>query len=183
MEERYLFQALDERHLPHRGAFSCGIEALDTYLRERARKEIQQRLAAVWVLFDAQDDRIAAYYTLSAVAIRRSTLPPEFTHRMARYESYPATLIGRLAVDRTYQGRRLGALALLDALRRSLAAARAVASVAVVTDAKDDSAQRFYQRYGFMLLASEQHGRRLFLPMGTVERLFSGRANARLSAR
>jgi len=84
LEERYLWQALGEQHLPLRAAFSSGEEALDRYLRERARKEMQQRIAAVWVLHDRQEDRIAGYYALSAVAIERGELPPELTRRMAR---------------------------------------------------------------------------------------------------
>ena len=59
----------------------------------------------------------------------------------------------------------------MDALHRALVASRAVASVAVVVDAKDDNALAFYQRYGFIPFADEP--KRLFLPMGTIERLFA----------
>ncbi len=172
MAEPYVFEPLADRHLPLRASFSCGETALDAYLRERARREMQQRIAAVWILYDAQLNRIAGYYTLSAVAIQRAELPSEITHRMARYEVYPGTLIGRLAVDREYQSKRLGGRLLLDALARALAASRQVASVAVVTDAKNEAVQHFYEHYGFQLLPGEQHERRLFLPMRTVEQLF-----------
>jgi ribosomal protein S18 acetylase RimI-like enzyme len=83
-------------------------------------------------------------------------------------------LIGRLAVDREYQGQRLGGRLLLNALARALDASRRVASLAVITDAKDEAAQSFYEYYGFRLLPTERHDRRLFLPMATVERLFAG---------
>lgn len=172
MEERYRHEPLGERHLGLRERFACGEEALDRYLSERARREMEQRVAAVWLLRDAQDDRIAGYYTLSAVAIERAALPPTLTHRMARYEVYPATLLGRLAVDCDYRGRRLGSRLLLDALARSLAVSRQVASVAVLTDAKSDAARAFYGRYGFRPLPESGGVRRLFLPMRTVETLF-----------
>jgi predicted GNAT family N-acyltransferase len=111
---------------------------------------------------------------LSAVAIERGDLRSAFTHRVAKYRVYPATLIGRLAVDREYQGQRLDGSLLLDALARALDASRQVASLAIITDAKDEAAQSFYEHYGFHLLPTERHDRRLFLPMGTVERLFAG---------
>ena len=131
-----------------------------------------QRIAAVRVLYDVEEDRLAGYYTLSAVAVERGDLPSTFTHRIARYRVYPATLIGRLAVDQRYQGQRLGGRLLLDALTRALETSREVASVAVITDAKDDDAQSFYEHYGFRVVPTERHDRRLFLPMATVERLF-----------
>jgi predicted GNAT family N-acyltransferase len=171
--EPFHFELLGNQHLPLRAAFSCGEPALDLYLRERARKETTQRIAAVWVLHDRNATRIAAYYTLSAVAIEQTHLPPNFTHRLAQYEIYPATLIGRLAVDQRYRGMRIGGRLLLDALVRSFAVSKNVASVAVVTDAKTPDVQRFYEHYGFMLLPSESHERRFFLPMRTVEKLLA----------
>lgn len=175
VRERYSFRPLREEHLPLRAAFSSGEDALDRYLRERARKEMQQRIAAVWILHNGAADRLAGYYTLSAIAVERRDLPPEFTHRMARYEIYPATLIGRLAVDQDYHGQRIGGRLLLDALARALAASQEVASVAVVTDAKNPDVQGFYEHYGFMLLPTESFERRLFLPMRTIETLFTER--------
>jgi len=175
LDERYRFEPLGERHLRLRAAFSCGEGALDRYLRERTRREVEQRVAAVRVLYDGEEDRLAGYYTLSAVAVERTDVPSEITHRIVKYRVYPATLIARLAVDQRYQGERLGGWLLLDALARALATSRDVASVAVITDAKDEEAQSFYEHYGFQRLSTERHSRRLFLPMGTVERLFTGR--------
>ena len=110
---------------------------------------------------------------MSAVAIERGDLPSAFTHRVARHRVYPATLILRLAVDREYQGQRLGGRLPLDALTRALDASRRVASFAIITEAKDEDAHSLYEHYGFQLLPTESHDRRLFLPTGTVERLFA----------
>lgn len=174
MEDHYRFESFGERHLKLRETFCCGEDTLDQYLRKQARKEMEQRLASVRVLYDSAENRIAGYYTLSAVSIERDTLPSNLMHRVAKYQVYPATLIGRLAIDREYRGRRLGGRLLLDALAHALAASREVASFAVITDAKDEAAQSFYEHYGFQTLPTKQESRRLFLPMGTVERLFAG---------
>ena len=53
-------------------------------------------------------------------------------------------------------------------------ASRRVASFAIIADAKDEDAQSYYEHYGFQILPTERHDRRLFLPMGTVEQLFTG---------
>ena len=135
---------------------------------------MEQRIAAVRVLYDGEEKRIAGYYTLSAVVVERGELPSRTTHRVAKYRVYPATLIGRLAVDHAYQGQRLGGKLLSDTLARALETAQEVASFAVITDAKNEAARAFYEHYGFQRLPAEQHDHRLFLPMGTIERLFAG---------
>lgn len=171
METPYRFELFGEQHKPLRGFFSCGEKALEEYLKTRARKEMDHRIAVVYVLYDAVEERIAGYYTLSSLSVE---LPEDTRRGLAKYPEYPATLIGRLAVDDGYQGRGLGKRLLLDALGRALAGSRTVASYAVITDAKNDRAQAFYSRYGFLPLSTAGSERRLFLPMGTVERLFAG---------
>jgi hypothetical protein len=59
---------------------------------------------------------------------------------------------------------------LLDALKRVLASTREVASAVVAVDAKDENARKFYLRYGFIPLPTEQN--RLFYPVKTIEKLF-----------
>lgn len=172
METPYRFELFEERHKSLRASFSCGEEALDTYLKTRARKEMDQRIAVVYVLYDAVEGRIPGYYTLSSLSVE---LPEDTKKGFAKYPRYPAALIGRLAVDEDYQRQGLGGRLLLDALGRALAGSRVVASYAVITDAKNESAEAFYARYGFLLLPTTDGEKRLLTPMGTVERLFADR--------
>jgi len=97
-------------------------------------------------------------------------MPEKLRKRLSHYPAYPATLIGRLAVDRRYAGRGYGRDLLLDAMEKAFEVTRTVASLAVVVDALDAEAQKFYEHYGFISL--EVPGkRRLILPMKTVETL------------
>jgi len=92
--------------------------------------------------------------------------------RLPKYPEVPATLIGRLAISEKFRGQRLGEFLLLDALHRALEQSRQVASAAVIVDAKDESARRFYEHFDFLSLPGTPN--HLFLPMRTIERLFSG---------
>ena len=74
--------------------------------------------------------------------------PQRVTKGLARHP-VPVMLLARLAVDRRFQGRSLGGELLRDALIRILAAADIAGLRAVIVDAKDEPARRFYQRYGF----------------------------------
>jgi len=121
----------------------------------------------------SHDNQIAGYYTLSSDNIRVDDLPPELVKqiKLPRYPVMGATLIGRLARDLAFRGKGLGEILLIDALKVALATSEKIASVAVLVDSKDDNATRFYSGFGFMPFPESV--RRLFLPMQTVERLFS----------
>lgn len=166
----YHFMPLDVT-IHDRAAFACGNEPLDRYIREQARKEREHHVAAVWVLTHTSTPAsIIGYYTLSSYTIDVSELPPQMAKRAPRYSLYRATLLGRLAVDRRYQGHGHGKGLLLDALFRTWQQSFVVGSIAIVVDAKDDAAREFYERYGFERFAA--HPLRLFLPMNTIKKLF-----------
>lgn len=70
-------------------------------------------------------------------------------------------------VTTSFQGRKLGAVLLADAIAR---VARAdIASFAVVVDPKDDSARQFYKCHGFIDLPQPE--RRMFVPIEAALRL------------
>jgi GNAT superfamily N-acetyltransferase len=155
-----------------RASFSCGNAALDRYLREQASQDVRRGLAAVFVIAPKDNPHaIAAYYTLSSRELKLKQLPPELVKKAGRYEYVGVTLLGRLAVAETYKGTGLGALTLLNALDRSLAASREVASWAMFVDAIDGEAARFYRKYGFLGLPENEL--KLFLPMKAIQELFS----------
>ena len=166
----FLVEPLGPHH--DRQRFDCGVEALNRYLLTQARQEMDRDVAVVYVLVPADTPRsIAGYYSLSSTAVRLADLPDTTRKPFPRYPLVPATLLGRLAVDRIYRGQGLGERLLIDALRRSLATSRAVASVAVVVDAKDAPGATFYARYGFQAFPDQPL--RLFLPMKTIAALES----------
>lgn len=115
-----------------------------------------------------RDGSVAGYYTLSATSILLVDLPLQIAKRLPRYPSIPATLMGRLAVDRKYRGQKFGESLLFDAFSRTLRSD--IASFAFVVDAKDEAAQAFYERYGFTLLPKTVL--RMFKPLSEIAALF-----------
>ena len=158
-------EALGPQHV--RGAFASGVEPPDRYLRTQAGQDARKNIAAPFVLV-LPDGAIGGYYTLSATAVKLTELPPDVARRLPRYPLVPATLLGRLAVDRNHQGRLYGRFLLADALFRAVRSQ--IASFAVVVDAKDDAARRFYQRESFLPLPDQPL--RLFRPMADIAKLY-----------
>lgn len=93
---------------------------------------------------------------------------PSTARKLPRYPLLPATLLGRLAVDRRHQGKGYGRFMLADALFRAYRSE--IASFAVIVDAKDENARRFYQRESFLPFPDLPI--KLFLPMADIAQLF-----------
>ena len=97
-------------------------------------------------------------------------LPEAVARKLPRYQLLPATLLGRLAVDQRQRGIGLGGALLLDALHRAYRQSSQIGSVAVIVDAIDDDARRFYRHFNFNELPNRTD--RLYLPMKTIVSLF-----------
>lgn len=160
---------LEKAH--ERQSFDCGHDDLNRYLREQARQDAEKRVAAPFVLTQPGDAKVLGFYTLSSSLIAADELGAALMKRLPRYGQLPVTLLGRLAVDRAARGQGVGEFLLVDALRRSLAAAQQIAAMAVVVDAKDERAESFYRHFDFQPF--QQSPLRLFLPMGQIARLFA----------
>lgn len=152
-----------------RTPFHCGTDALDRYLKQQARQEADRCVVAPFVAAVSPEARVLGYYTLSASVLSLADLPDKLARQLPRYPQLPVTLLGRLAVDQSAKGQGLGEHLLLDALSRSLTHAGQIAAMAVVVDAKDEDAARFYRHYGFLPLQPQPS--RLFVPMTTVAKL------------
>lgn len=160
-------------HRKFRSAFSCSSPELDRYLQQQATQDIARRACVVYILA-CEDGRIAGYYTLTQDNIATDDIPSELIRQLnlPRYQRIGATLLGRLARDLNWKNKGVGELLLADALKRSLAMSRRIASAAVVVDAKDEKACSFYEAFGFIRFPESEN--RLFLPMATIQQLYPG---------
>jgi len=67
----------------------------------------------------------------------------------------PAVLLGRLAIDRAWQGKGLGRALLADAVSRSLRARAEVSARLLIVHAISPAAEAFYFHHGFTRLPVE----------------------------
>ena len=162
MEEAFRIEPLSGAH--DRSQFVSGSEALDRYFQTQASQDIKRRIATCFVAVEEKSREVVGYYTLTATSVALSAFSPEIVKKLPRYPVVPAVLLGRLAVTRRHQGQGLGGVLLADALKRTSRAELGV--FAMLVDAKDEAAQRFYEHHGFTLLPGDQ--RRLCLPIATA---------------
>lgn len=153
-----------------RASFECGVAELDAYLKRQLSQEVRKNTAAAFILHEAESSAILGYYTLSAFSIELSAVPEDLRNKLPRYPQVPATMLGRLAVDESTQGQGFGELLLMDALRRSWENRAIIGSWALVVDALGESAEHFYQHFGFRQIEGEDG--RLFLSMNEISKLF-----------
>lgn len=151
-----------------RTSFDCGEEALDRYFRTQVTQDVRRHVANCFVAVEGASGQIAAWYTLSAASIPITDLPPDESKRLPRYPAIPGVRIGRLAVDRRFQGCGLGSAMLADATAKTIRAD--IAAYMLIVDAKNDAAVAFYQRHGFRLISGSP--RTLFLPIATARKIF-----------
>jgi GNAT superfamily N-acetyltransferase len=147
-------------------AFDCGEPVLNDWLKQRALKN-ESRFSRTYVVRDG--NRVVAYYCISAGAVERAAAPGKV--RRNAPDSVLVSIIGRLAVDRDYAGRDLGADLLADALRRIAVASQSIGIGAVMVQAKNEEAKRFYLACAEFQEFPED-SRTLFLPIETVMAAF-----------
>ncbi|HSU06567.1 MAG TPA: GNAT family N-acetyltransferase [Acetobacteraceae bacterium] len=150
-------------------AFACGVEPLDEWLKRRALHNENEGGSRTFVLCEAQ--LVVGYYSLAA----GSVLPGVTTGRVRRNmpNPIPVVLLGRLAVDRRWQGKGLGADLLRDALLRVLSAGETIGVRAVLVHAISAEAKRFYERYGFHTSPIEPMT--LMITLAEVGRMFANK--------
>lgn len=156
----------------YRSDFDCGYSSLNHYIKKQVSQDISKKLTACFVLVDEQG-LVKGYYTLSNSSISQEEIPEKYSKQVPpAYSHIPVTLLGRLAIDRTVSGQGYGKYLLIDALKQCYETSlKVIGSMAVVVDPMDKNARLFYERFGFLLLPGSG---KMFLPMKTVGKLFSG---------
>ena len=165
MADELRFERFDKsRH--KRDLFDCGVPSLNDYLKTRLNQQMKRGVTVGYVLA-ATDGRIAGYVTLSAGELVVGVIPEG--HGFPVKLPLPTTLIGRLAVDKEYQGRGLGGDLLVHAIRIAVETAKQVASAVIEVDAINDQDRAFYEHYGFARLPDDSL--HMYLPMADAKTL------------
>ena len=163
-----MIELLDKRH--NRKDFDCGKELLNNYLRNQAGQDVKRKLSACFVLIENETNLIKGYYTLSNNSISLNDFFFFFQKKLPKsYRSIPTTLLGRLAIDKKFQGQGIGKILLIDALKRSYEISHEIGSFGIVVDPIDEEAKNFYQKYDFIELPDSK---KMFIATKTLKELF-----------
>jgi len=135
--------ALTKNHVTEH--FDCGIPTLNEWLKKRALKNEKEGASRTYV--SCEDDKVIAYYAIATGAIRQKDANGHIRRNMP--DPIPVIILGRLAVDITWQGQGLGSDMLSDAIKRTLQAANIVGTRAFIVHALSDEAKQFYEKHGF----------------------------------
>jgi GNAT superfamily N-acetyltransferase len=126
--------------------FNSGNSTLDDWLIRRAMKNQDSGVSRTFVVCE-EGEAVIGYYALATGSIERVATSGNFSRGMP--DPIPVIILGRLAVDSRYQGKRLGAALLKDAMLRTLSVANNVGVRGLLVHAISENAKRFYLQYGF----------------------------------
>ncbi len=127
-------------------SFDCGVTSLNEWLKNRALKNERSGASRTFVLSVQRE--VIGYYCLATGAVDHDAAPNALRRNMP--DPIPVLVLGRLAVDRRYQNRRLGRALLRDAVLRAFQIAESVGVTAIVVHAISEDARRFYLSCGFV---------------------------------
>lgn len=126
------------------GRFDSGVPSLDEWLRRRALQNQPSGASRTFVVCD--DERVAGYYALAASAVAPDAATGRFRRNMP--DPVPVAVLGRLAIDKAYQGKGLGRAMFRDAALRVLGAAHSIGIRGLLVHAISDGAKAFYLDLG-----------------------------------
>jgi GNAT superfamily N-acetyltransferase len=127
------------------GDFSSSEVSLDDWLRRRARANQVSGATRTYVVCEGK--RVIAYYVLASGVVTVESAPGRFRRNMPN--PIPVAVLGRLAVQRDWQGRGMGRALFRDAARRVAHAADAIGIRGIVVHAISKEAKDFYMKLGF----------------------------------
>jgi GNAT superfamily N-acetyltransferase len=126
--------------------FDCGVESLNTWLTRRAWANQVSGASRTYVVTAA--GRVVGYYCLASGALALQEAPGSV--RRNRPDPIPMAVLGRLAVDRAWQGSGLGVALLRDAFERTRTASTLLGIRGLLVHALSEEASAFYVRHGFV---------------------------------
>ncbi|PVB59532.1 GNAT family N-acetyltransferase [Labrenzia sp. 011] len=162
------FEPFDpDRH--DRTAFSCGVDQVDNYFKKTANKLQKAGNVRVSVLLDA-DEQLLGFYAVNAHSVDYAELPKKYARTRPSHGSIPAAFISMIGVDQRFQGKGLGGVILVEALKKLAKASEEVGIAVVLLDVMDcgneEATKRrlaIYSGYGFWPLQGSPL--RLFMPI------------------
>lgn len=132
--------------------FCCGVPSLDSWLKNKARRNETARASRTYVL-STDNEQVIGYYALASGSMAANEAPRKIKRNIP--DPIPVMILGRLAIDQEYQGKKLGEALLRDAILRILQAAEIAGIKAILVHAISEDAKKFYLDRSFVLSPSD----------------------------
>jgi len=126
--------------------FDCGEPVLNRWLLQQALKNERSGGSRTYVV--CCEDNVIAYYAIATGSIEHAGLPGKLRRNMP--DPIPVLILGRLAVDNSWQHQRIGRGLLKDAVIRSCLIAKQVGVSGLLVHCISDEAKQYYLKYGFV---------------------------------
>jgi GNAT superfamily N-acetyltransferase len=149
--------------------FECGEPSLDHWLRQRALQNEESGASRTYVVCAGQ--QVVGYYALAVGAVAHAEAPGRVRRNVP--DPVPVMIIGRLAVHKDFQGRKIGPGLLRDAVLRTLQAANIAGVRAILVHAISEQARGFYEDCGF--IASPMDPMTLMITVVEAAKAFVGK--------
>ena len=148
--------------------FDSGEPVLDDWLRRRAAQNEAAGASRTYIV--CAGEKVAGYYSLAVGAAARAGSPGRIKRKML--DPIPVMVLGRLAVDKSFQDQGVGAGLLRDAVLRTVQASEIAGIRALLVHAISERAKRFYAAYGF--ISSPVDPMTVMIGLSEAEKILSG---------
>ena len=139
--------------------FACGVDSLDDWLKKRAYQNQLSGASRTYVVLE--EEKVVGYYCLASGALELSDAPTQVRRNMPN--PIPVAILGRLAIDKSFQKKGLGVALLQDATVRTIQAGGILGIRGLLAHALSIEAKSFYEHHGF--IASPTQPMTLILPL------------------
>ena len=164
--------------LHDREGFSCGAAQIDNFLTFNAKKHQNAEMVRIRVLLPESGSKVLGFHVLNAHSLDAGEAPAALAKKAPGHGRVPVAYVSMIGVDVSVQGRALGEMLLMDALRQIAQASELIGTAGAILDILNDgnivtSEKRavFYRRFGFTSFPDDPN--RMFLPMNVLRQFIS----------
>lgn len=133
--------------------FDCSEFTLNKFLVSDAWGNQCSGASTTYVVCTSGTNRVVGYFSLSSGAVDREYLMGKLKRKMPK--SVPVTVLGRLAVDSSLKGQKVGSSLLKAAWQTAADQSQLVGSVALLVNSLE-GAVSFYKQFGFKPVPSDE---------------------------
>ena len=163
----FFIEQLNKSH--GKSVFDCGEPSLNDYIQRYASQNVKNDAARVYVAVRPEEPRVCGYFTLSAGRVNVTDFPQRESRGWPR--DVPTIHLGRIAVDREFQGQGLGDVLMGAAIEISIEVAEKIGVATMELWALNEDLLRFYSRFAFYALKDDP--KHLVSTLATLRQLFA----------